>query len=77
MNQSNQQDESHIIGEMFDVANISQPVPYKGIPGSITPTNIEIPEPRLQAPPANNGLTADNLQPPAPDTGLVQESTDE
>ena len=77
MSQSSQQDESHIIGEMFDVANISQPEPFQGIPGSVTPANIEILEPRPQAPPANNGLTADNMQPPAPNTNLVQENTDE
>lgn len=77
MNQDNSKDQSHVIGEMFDTANIAQPVPSHGIPGSLTPDNIQLPVPRPQWPPSQNGFTTDNLQPPAPATEQVQESNDE
>lgn len=63
MKKDNQPDQSRVIKEMFDIANISQPVPFRGVPGGITPDNIQIPQPHPQITTANNGFTADNLQP--------------
>ena len=69
MNQ-NQSDQSHVVGEMFDAANIAQPVPQQGIPGSITAENIQLPT-------ENNGFTSDDIQQPAPAPEPAQESGNE
>ena len=77
MSKDNQPDQSHVIGEMFDAANIAQPVPSQGLPGSVTPANIQPPAPRPQWPAANNGFTTDNLQQPAPAIEPAQEDSNE
>ena len=77
MSQDSQQDQSHVIGEMFDAANISQPAPSQGIPGGLTSDNVQQPVPRPEWPPANNGFTTDNLQQPTPASGPIQENSDE
>ena len=75
---NDQQNQSNVVGEMFDVANIAQPAPSQGIPGSLTPANIQQPAPRPDWPPAKNGFTTDNLEmpAPAPEPMQVDESDD-
>lgn len=77
MNQSSQPDQSRVIGEMFDSANIAQPILSKDIPASLTPHNIHQPIPGSERPPAKNGFTTDNLQVPTPATDPIQGGDDE
>lgn len=77
MSQDSQQDQSHVVGKMFDAANISQPAPSQGIPGGLTSDNAQQPVPRPKWPPANNGFTTDSLQQPAPTPEPAQEGGDE
>lgn len=77
MSQDNQSDQPHVTREMFDITNVSQPAPAQGIPGSVTPANIEIPAPRPQTPPAQSNFTVDNLEIPVTTTELTQEGNNE
>ncbi len=72
MSNDSQSDQHHVIGEMFDAANIAQPSPSptQSIPGSITVDNI-------QPPSEQRGFTVDNIQQPAPQPDLPQEDNDE
>lgn len=70
MSQDNQSDQSHVIGEMFDAANVSQPSIQRGF----TVNNINQPSQIPQSlETEDNGFTSDNIQQPtpspAPDTG--------
>lgn len=75
MSQNNQSGQPHIIREMYDATNISQPAPSQIIPSGVTPANIQPSAPHPQWPPAKNGFTTDNLQPPT--TEPIQESSNE
>jgi hypothetical protein len=77
MSQDSNQDQSHVIGEMFDVANISQPIPFQDISESVTPENVEVSATQSKLPSANNGFTTDNLQPPTPASESAQEDSNE
>lgn len=61
MTLDNQANQAHVIGEMFDGSNISQPASFQG---TITPSNIQLP-PSSQIPTENNGFTIDNIEQPA------------
>lgn len=65
MSPDNQSDQSYVIGEMFDAANVSQPSIQRGF----TVNNINQPSQMPQSlETENNGFTSDNMQQPAPQT---------
>ena len=77
MNQDDQPDKSHVIGEMFEPANISQPASYQDVPSGVTPANSDIAVSRPHASTSNNGFTIDNIQPPIHHSDQTQESVDD
>lgn len=68
---NNQQDQSKVIGEMFNAANVAQSVPSPPEEKrSFTVDNVQQP---TSLPPAQNGLTIENIRQPEP----AEESEDE
>ena len=70
---NDQQNQSNVVGEMFDAANIAQPAAPQRETRSFTIDNIQIPELSPQNPTANNGFTVDDIQQPIPRPEPIQE----
>lgn len=67
------QNQSNVVSEMFDVANVAQPAAPQRETRSFTADNIQVPEPKPQITTANNGFTVDDIQQPMPASEPIQE----